>query len=78
MSLQQKIKHLKNHLKIWNKENFGHRPYKKEELLQKIKNLDEKEAVEPLSEQYRKESKQDVQELASERKSIGVKNPELT
>lgn len=38
------LKNLKHHLKLWNKENFA-TVFQKKELLQKIKELDEKEGI---------------------------------
>lgn len=58
--------HLKDHLISWNKENFGSLPQKKEEMLQKIKDLDETKSAGPLSKQRSKErakTKPDFQEL---------------
>lgn len=55
VSLQQKLKYLKDCLKTWNRENFASVTQQKEELLQQIKELDEEESVDPLSEQFRNE-----------------------
>lgn len=66
-SLQHKLQKLKAHLKERNKETFGNVFQKKEELLQSIKELDEKESAVILSEQNRKqrdEAKQEFQEAA--------------
>lgn len=49
LRIQQKLKSLKDQLKIWNKTTFTNVSQIKDELLQKIQDLDDKEALKSLT-----------------------------
>lgn len=54
-SSHQKLKCLKNHLKKWNTTTSGNVSQIKDDLLQKIQEMDNKEAQESLTDQVRSE-----------------------
>lgn len=51
--MQSKLKNLRNQLTSWNRTTFGNVTKEREELLQKIQELDKQEALAGLSEEFR-------------------------